>query len=124
MNLKKEIFERISSIEKVELSETKKVELALMDDIKAAIGKYKQLDDAAKASLNKVKNTLIAYSDSVRVASQNAKNGVDLIDQLDQKSKELGLGDAGLGGYKKELQGKLSEYNTLFKKIDSIYKSL
>ena len=124
MNVKKEIFERISSIEKVELSETKKVELSLMDDIKAAIGKYKKLDDAAKASLNKVKNTLIAYSDSIRVAYQNAKNGVDLIDQLDQKSKELGLGDSGLGGYKKELQGKQSEYNTLFKKVDSILKSL
>lgn len=116
-------IEKANKIEEVKLA-SQKVELALMDDIKAAVGKYKALDDASKAALNKSKNALIAYSDSVRVALQNAKNGVDLIAELDKKSKELGIADAGLGGYKKELQGKLSEYNALFKKVDAIYKSL
>jgi hypothetical protein len=116
-------IDKANKIEEVKLA-SQKVELALMDDIKAAVGKYKALDDASKAALNKSKNALIAYSDSVRVALQNAKNGVDLIAELDKKSKELGIADAGLDGYKKELQGKLTEYNALFKKVDAIYKSL
>lgn len=103
---------------------SQKVELALMDDIKALIGKYKPLDEAAKGAANKAKNGLIAYSDNIRAAYQNAKNAVDMIDELDKKTKDLGLADAGLGGYKKELQVKVSEYNSLFKKIDTIYKSL
>ena len=115
------IYNKIT--DKTELT-SEKVELALMDDIKAAVGKYKALDDASKSALNKAKNSLIAYSDSIRVALQNSKNGIDLIDELDKKSKELGIADAGLGGYKKELQGKLSEYNALFKKVDAIYKSI
>jgi hypothetical protein len=108
---------------KEELS-TQKVELALMDEVKALIGKYKPLDDAAKGAANKAKNGLIAYSDNIRAALQNAKNAVDLINELDKKTKDLGLADAGLGGYKKELQGKVNEYNALFKKVDAIYKSL
>ena len=121
-NILKKI-EKANKIEEVKLA-SQKVELSLMDDIKEAVGKYKALDDASKAALNKSKNALIAYSDSVRVALQNAKNGVDLITELDKKSKELGISDAGLGGYKKELQGKLSQYTALFKKVDTIYKSL
>jgi hypothetical protein len=59
MNLKKEIFERISAIEKVELSETKKIELAMMDDIKEADVKLKQ--------------AMIAYGD-LKPKFEKAKN--------------------------------------------------
>ena len=112
------------SILDTELSIDVKVDLALMDDIKALIGKYKSLDDASKGQKNKAFTAVNAYSDSVRVAYQNANSAVNLINQLDAKSKELGLPDSGLGGYKKELAGKASEYQTLFKKIDGILKSL
>lgn len=113
-----EKFERMVSLK------SQNVELALMDDIKAAIGQYKTLDDNAKKARSRAADGLIKYGDSIRVAYQNAKNAVELIDTLDKKSKELGLPDAGLGGYKKELSGKMKEYNSLFSKIDSIGKSL
>lgn len=122
--MNKNVLNKLSKIEsKVELAEVK-VDLALMDDIKTAIGKYKGLDDATKTAMNKAKTMLIAYSDSVRVAYQNAKSAVDLITELDTKSKELGLPDSGMGGYKKEMQGKVTEYNTLFKKLDTLINSL
>jgi len=98
-----------------------------LNNILTKIEKANKIEETKLASqkveLNKAKNALIAYSDSVRVALQNSKNGVDLINELDKKSKELGIADAGLGGYKKELQGKLSEYTAIFKKVDAIYKS-
>jgi len=122
--MNKNVLKKLSKIEsKVELAEVK-VDLALMDDIKAAIGKYKGLDDSTKTAMNKAKTMLIAYSDSVRGAYQNAKSAVDLITELDTKSKELGLADSGMGGYKKEMQGKVTEYNALFKKLDTLINSL
>lgn len=122
--MNKNVLNKLSKIEsKVELAEVK-VDLALMDDIKTAIGKYKGLDEATKTAMNKAKNMLIAYSDSVRGAYQNAKSAVDLITELDTKSKELGLSDSGMGGYKKEMQGKATEYNALFKKLDTLINSL
>jgi len=100
------------------------VELALIDDIKALIGKYKSLDNAIKTQNGKAFTAVKAYQESVLASYQNAKNAVDLIDQLDKKSKELGLPDSGMGGYKKELSAKASEYKSKFGKIDGILKSL
>ncbi len=101
-----------------------KVELALMDDIKALIGKYKSLDTAIKTQNGKAFTAIKTYQDAVRTAYQNAQSAVDLIDQLDAKSKELGLADSGLGGYKKEMSAKASEYKSKFSKIDGLLKSL
>jgi hypothetical protein len=101
-----------------------KVEMGLMDDIKALIGKYKSLDDAMKTQSGKAFTAVKAYQESVLAGYQNAKNAVDLIDQLDKKSKELGLPDSGLGGYKKELSGKATAYKSKFGQIDGILKSL
>ena len=100
------------------------VELALMDDIKALIGKYKSLDDAMKTQSGKAFTAVKTYQESVLAAYQNAQNAIDLIIVLDNKSKELGLPDSGLGGYKKELSAKASAYKSKFGQIDGILKSL
>lgn len=121
--MQKKAIKKVSILE-MEFSSEIKVDLALMDDIKAAIGRYKSLDDATKAQKNKAFTAVNTYLDSVRAAYQNANSAVDLINQLDKKSKDLGIPDAGLGGYKKELLGKVSGYKALFNKIDGILKSL
>ena len=121
--MQKKAIKHVSILE-TELSTNVKVDLALMDDIKALISKYKSLDDATKTQKNKAFTAVGAYADSVRGAYQNSTNAIDLINQLDAKSKELGLPDAGLGGYKKELTAKSSAYKALFNKIDGILKSL
>lgn len=101
-----------------------KLDLALMDDIKKFIGNYKTLDDNIKKQKSKTVTSLIAYQDSVRASLQNAQNAVDLISQLDAKSKELGLPDSGMGGYKKDLSTKAAEYKTKFSQIDNLIKTL
>jgi myosin heavy subunit len=113
----------VQEVSNVELSEVK-VELALMDDIKALIGKYKSLDDAIKTQKGKTFTSVKTFQDSIKTAYQNAQSAVALIDQLDAKSKELGIADSGLGGYKKELAAKASEYKSKFTKLDSVLSSL
>jgi hypothetical protein len=112
------------SILEMELSSNVQIDMALMDDIKKLISNYKSLDDAIKNQRSKSQTGLISYFDSIRTAYQNSSNAIDLIDQLDKKSKELGIADAGLGGYKKELAAKVSQYKTMIGKVDGIIKSL
>jgi len=123
MSTEKNVFNSLFANNKVELA-SQQIQLALMDDIKAAIGKYKSLDDTAKNFKNKAVDSLISYYDNIRVAYQNATNAISMINDLDKKSKELGLPDSGLGGYKKELSGKANEYKSMLSKVDSIAKSL
>ena len=101
-----------------------KVDLALTDDIKSEIQKYKGLKDNVDKAKNKAKDMIIAYTDNIRVAYQNAQNAVELINQLETKAKELGLGDTGFEAYKKDLAGKAAEYKKLFSSVDGIGKSL
>jgi len=101
-----------------------KIELALVDDIKSEIQKYKGLKDNVDKAKNKAKDTIISYSDNIRVAYQNAQNAVDMINELEKKAKELGLGDTGFEAYKKDLVGKAAEYKKLFSSVDSLGKSL
>lgn len=112
------------SILEMELSSNVQIDMALMDDIKKLISNYKSLDDAMKSQRTKSSTALISYFNSIRTAYQNSSSAIDLIDQLDKKSKELGLPDSGLGGYRKELAAKVSQYKTLFGKVDGIIKSL
>ena len=116
----KQVF---SKLFKTELS-THEVNLALADDIKAEIQKYKGLKDNVDKAKNKAKDGIIAYTDSIRVAYQNAQNAVGLITQLETKAKELGLGDTGFEAYKKDLAGKAAEYKKLFSSVDNVGKSL
>lgn len=109
--------------DKVDLA-SQKVELALADDIKALIGKYKGLDDNVKTAKGKAVNGLISYVDNIRGAYQNAQQAVDMISQLEAKSKELGLGETPFTGYKKELNVKANDYKKLFTAVDNITKSL
>ena len=108
---------------KTELS-SQKIELALADDIKAEIQKYKGLKDNVDKAKNKAINGIISYSDNIRVAYQNANNAVGMIDQLMAKAKELGLGDTGFESYKKDLAQKAADYKKLFTQVDGISKSL
>ena len=101
-----------------------KIDLALTDDIKAEIQKYKGLKENVDKAKNKAKDTIIAYTDNIRVAYQNAQNAVALISQLEAKAKELGLGDTGFESYKKDLTGKAAEYKKLFTSVDNIGKAL
>jgi hypothetical protein len=101
-----------------------KVDLALTDDIKSEIQKYKGLKDNVDKAKNKAKDMIIAYTDNIRVAYQNAQNAVELINQLETKAKELGLGDTGFEAYKKDLSTKAAEYKKLFSSVDGIGKSL
>jgi SMC interacting uncharacterized protein involved in chromosome segregation len=117
----KNVFSKL--FPKTELG-THKVDLALTDDIKSEIQKYKGLKDNVDKAKNKAKDMLITYSDNIRVAYQNAQNAVDLINQLETKAKELGLGDTGFESYKKDLQGKAADYKKLFNSVDGIGKSL
>ena len=121
MTTEKLVFEKL--FKKEELA-SQKVELALTDDIKSEIQKYKGLKDNVDKAKNKAQSGLIAYADNVRVAYQNAKNAVDMIGNLETKAKELGLGDTGFEGYKKELSVKSAEYKKLFTSVDSLAKSL
>ena len=109
--------------DKVELA-SEKIELALVDDIKALISKYKSLDDNVKTARGKAANGLISYTDNIRVAYQNAENAVNMISELEAKSKELGLGDTPFTSYKKDLSAKSSDYKKLFTAVDNLTKSL
>lgn len=100
------------------------LKLALMDDIKSAIAEAKKFKDGLKASRSKAVNGLISYKDNAQATAFNANQAIKLIDELDKKSKDLGLGDSGLGGYKKELQQVYKDASTLFKSLDSTISGL
>lgn len=91
MNLKKEIFERISAIEKVELSETKKVELGLIDDINKLRDSALKSEDTAVGELQKALNTLNNSNKLFDKAILDAKTVLDNIDKAKQMAKDLGL---------------------------------
>ena len=101
-----------------------KVDLALVDDIKSEIQKYKGLKDNVDKARNKAADSAIAYYDNVRVAYQNSQRTVDLITQLETKAKELGLGDTGFENWKKEASTKAAEYKKLGSSVEGIAKSL
>jgi hypothetical protein len=122
MNTRKTVYNKLFT-EKTELAKHE-VELALADEIKASLTAYKGLKDGVDKAKNSAKNSFIKYIDSVRVAYQNSKNSVDLITQLEAKAKELGLGDTGYGGWKKESAAKMAEYKSLLTAIDKIYQSI
>ena len=122
MNTRKTVYNKLFK-EETQLAKHE-VELALADEIKASLTAYKGLKDNVDKTKNSAKNSFIKYIDSVRVAYQNSKNSVDLIDQLELKAKELGLGDTGYGGWKKESAAKMSEYKSLLTAIDKIYQSI
>jgi len=122
MNTKKTIYDKLFK-EETQLAKHE-IELALADDIKASLSAYKGLKDNVEKTKNAAKNSFIKYSDSVRVAYQNAKNSVDLITKLEVEAKKLGIGDTGYGGWKKESTAKMSEYKSLLTAIDKIYQSI
>ena len=101
-----------------------KFQLALMDDVKASIAEAKKFKDNLKNTKNKAVNALIAYKDNAQATAFNANQAIKSIDELDKKSKELGLGDAGLSGWKKELQQVYKDSSSLFNSINSVLSNL
>ena len=122
MNTLKSVFNKLAK-EEINLA-SHKVDLALADDIKSSLSQYKGLKDNVDKAKNAAKNAVIKYIDSTRAAYQNSKTTVDLITELENKAKQLGLGDTGYEGWKKEAIVKTKEYQTLLNSIDSIYKSI
>lgn len=94
MNLKKEIFERISSIEKVELSETKKVEFAKsITEIEKAYNDGLTLDkqfESAKSDYNKAAQIL------AKIADEFEKKYFTVV--MDGKDTLKAITDLGLQG--------------------------
>jgi len=123
MSEQKTVFNKLWKSNSTELA-SQKVELALMDDIKAGIAAVKSAQDSASGASSKASTALIAYADAIRAIAANANKAIAAIDELDAKSKDLGLGDQGLGGYKKELAQKSKDAISKFKQLDSAIKSL
>jgi hypothetical protein len=125
MNLKKEIFERISSIEKVELSETKKIELALVDDLNDVVDEGKRILSLQEDGLkwyNKAvefhKEFLKVLTDSIGVIQSSEKYIPKLPEQIltisgkiSKQATELGLDAKQIKGYNEALKiaGQLSD---------------
>jgi hypothetical protein len=84
MNLKKEIFERISSIEKVELSETKKIELGLIQDIQADLNTWVGATNSVKTAINQLITKLIKDNTDLR-------DVFAAIDKVERAAAELGV---------------------------------
>jgi hypothetical protein len=133
MNLKKEIFERISSIEKVELSDAKKVELALVDDLKKIYSealKYentfeKIFNDATKNSktieeaLNQKSILLKKIDDYKDEIGNTYKKVYESSKKIISMTKELGLNINDLPIYKEYLE----TLNSVKKSSDVLQKS-
>jgi SMC interacting uncharacterized protein involved in chromosome segregation len=100
------------------------LELGLVDEIKAGLQQYTALKGGIDKVKNNAKTAVIKYSDSVKVAAQNANKVIASIVELDKKAKDLGLADVGYAGYKKEMTAKANEYKALLATIDKIYASI
>jgi DNA repair ATPase RecN len=91
MNLKKEIFERISAIEKVELSETKKIELALVDDFEK---EYKSALDAQEKALAAIVDYNELGTKIINTLNQSGQIFLKAnarFQEIEQMTKELGI---------------------------------
>jgi hypothetical protein len=98
MNLKKEIFERISAIEKVELSETKKVELALIDDIKSytvGLKKYTDEGDGLKKLGERQQKEFLDTISAIRkwsdLGNSMANDMANYLVNFERQAKDLGI---------------------------------
>lgn len=101
-----------------------KLELALMDDIKAAIGNYKSLNTQYENANKKAFTSVKVWQDAVVAAYQNAQNAIKMIDELDAKAKELGLPESGMSGYKKELVLRVGIWKRVISQIDGILSQM
>ncbi len=91
MNLKKEIFERVSAIEKVELSETKKIELALVDDFEK---EYKSALDAQEKALAAIVDYNELGTKIINTLNQSGQIFLKAnarFQEIEQMTKELGI---------------------------------
>jgi len=113
MNLKKEIFERISAIEKVELSEVKKIELGLVEDIATASKNADQIAldltnatkkadefnqviiDAQKQLQTAIANVKKAYSSAEKFQTAEDK----IWDKATKAAADLGLSRNDIKGW-------------------------
>lgn len=102
MNLKKEIFERISAIEKVELSEVKKIELALIDDANKAIADGQKNEANLYSDFKTSLNNIIKKGGEIESKYNSLLSSInEPIFQMEKQAKELGLDFKQTETYKK-----------------------
>jgi len=114
------IVEFLNSRNKVELS-AQVVELALTDDLKAAISAVDSEQknfDTFKSEFDKVKRAGIVNS---KQASATIKMLAKLLDDFNAKAKDLGVDASSVSEFKdlrkkfSDLNGIIAEYNTTYK---------
>ena len=118
----KKLIENVDS-KNLQLKE-EKIEMALADDIKAEVARTNMLKAEITKARGKVSNAFLTYSDVIRGAYQSAKNAVDLIDQIEKKSKELGLGSTPYTAQRKEMAARMSELKKLSDDITTMSRSV
>jgi hypothetical protein len=89
MNTQKSIYNKLFKYEQTELA-TQEVNLALADDIKAAIDATLAFKDKKKAAWNKASTPLIAVYDMLRAEYAAANKALTGINDLKAKAKDLG----------------------------------
>ena len=124
MQTERKIFEKLFSPDKVEL-ESQRIELALADDIEASRNNALKGADASKAIFNKAQAGLIQYKDALGNVAQASNQVIQLIGQLKNKSKELGI-EVGPKYLilEKEANQRSKDFTAKYKAIDAMIKSM
>ena len=90
MNTLKSVLRHLNKEEKVELS-SEKVELALVDDLKKALGEFNDIDKDHAKLMNDYKS-LKGSADVLTAQAQRLKNKLSSIkDKYEKAAKELGV---------------------------------
>lgn len=126
MNTQKSVFKKLSQVEKVELSE-ERVELALVDDIKKYINDFQSIFstmDKEGDELGRLLGESIRKQRSLEDLNDKnqsvAKDAIKAIQDIEQKTKELGLDVPKEVNTLKNLYRDSAEYNSVVRGIGKI----
>ena len=124
MNTGKKVFEKLFSGEKVELA-SQAYEFALVDDIKAEASIMLINIEKVKSQFNKAQSAMIIYNDANRAVAGPASRVINLIKELKDKSKSLGVElPASILAIEKDAQAKYKEYAAKFNAVDASIRTL
>jgi hypothetical protein len=108
---KKTYEEYEKELKEYNLSKVEKVELALMDDIVKAVKEARKLMGVAEnQGLSSLKKVIISVENDFVKGYRASSDGIELIEKLEKKLKELGIENPS------ELQG----YDNLFRSWQSL----
>ena len=124
MNTDKKVFEKLFSAEKLELA-SQAYKFALVDDIKAEASIMLINMEKVKPQFNKAQSAMIIYNDTNRGVAGAANRVINLVKELKDKSKSLGIETpAAILAIEKDAQAKYKEYAAKFNAVDASIKSL